>query len=104
MITFRYSKEFPEGKLFDTEGRQHPYPPSELSGWFDCRSKIHVTQDQLIEAIVRRELAAQPSDRLQLEAEFKDKTGAVPHAHASEKTLVKVLDDSHSRERPRKRK
>lgn len=101
MLTWMYSKQFPEGKLFDTEGRQHPRPPSELEGWFDCRSKIHVTQDQLIDAIVRRELAAQPADRMKLEAEYRDKTGDTPHPLSKEKTLISVLDDCHARERPR---
>lgn len=102
MLTFRYSKEAPEGRLFDTEGRQHPFPPTELQGWFDCRSKIHVTQDQLIDAIVRRELAAQPSDRVELEAEFKKKTGDTPHFAARSETLVKVLDDNRSKEKKRR--
>lgn len=102
MLTFRYSKACPEGKLFDTEGREHPYPPSELSGWFDCRSKINVTQDELIDAVVRAELAKQPSDRPLLEREFERKTGDKPHVMAQEKTLVKVLDDNRARERKRK--
>ena len=93
MRTFRYSKEHPEGMIFDTEGREAPYPPSELNGWFDCRSKVHVTQDQLIDAIVRRELAKQGSDRVELESEFTKKTGAVPHVLATEKTLINVLDE-----------
>lgn len=92
MLTWRYSKEYPEGKLFDTEGREHPFPPPEVNGWFDCRSKIHTTRDELIEAVVRRELANQGSDRIELEAEFTKKTGAVPHALSQEKTLIKVLD------------
>lgn len=91
MKTFRYSKAFPEGKLFDTEGPE--YPPSELNGWFDCRSKIHVTTDQLIDAVVRRMIDEQPADRPELEAEFTKKTGAIPHALAEEKTLVRVLDE-----------
>ena len=92
MLTWRFSKEAPEGRLFDTEGRQHPYPPSELSGWFDCRSKIHVTQDQLIDAVVRAELSKQDSNRIELEREFTKKTGATPSATSQDRTLVKVLD------------
>ena len=100
MRTFRYSKQCPEGHIFDTDGPD--YPPSELNGWFDSPSKIHITQDQLIEAVVRAELAKQPAERVQLEAEFKDKTGAIPHALASEKTLVGVLDDNRAKERKRR--
>lgn len=99
MLTFRFSKECPQGRLFDTEGREHPYPPSELNGWFDCRSKIHVTQDQLIDAVVRAELATQSSDRPELEREFRAKTGATPAATAKSETLVKVLDQPLARKR-----
>lgn len=97
MLTFRYSKAHPDGKLFDTEGREAEYPPPELNGWFDCRSKIHVTQDELIDAYVRRTLAEQPSDRDELDAEFRKKTGDTPHFAAREETIVKVLDDPHSK-------
>lgn len=100
MLTWRYAKSHPEGELFDTEGREYPFPPSELNGWFDCRSKIHVTQDQLIDAYVRRTLAEQPSDRVELESEFHKKTGEVPHFAAAEETLTKVLDDPHAKRKP----
>lgn len=92
MLTWRYSKAHPEGVLFDTEGREHPYPPPELNGWFDCRSKIHTTQDELIDAVVRRTLSQQGSDRVELETEFQNKTGEKPHFAADEKTLTRVLD------------
>ncbi len=85
-------KESPHERRHDDEGREAPFPPPELNGWFDCRSKIHTTQDELIDAVVRRHIAEQPSDRIELEAEFRAKTGATPHALAEEKTLVKVLD------------
>lgn len=92
MLTFRYHRDFPEGKVFDTEGRQAPRPPSELNGWFDCRSKIHVTQDQLIEAVVKQELAKQSSDRPEIEKEYKRKTGQRAHYAAKDSTLIKVVD------------
>ena len=92
--TFRYSKEWPEGKIFDTEGKEAPFPPSELNGWFDSPAKVHVTQDQLIDALVRRELASQPSDRNKLELEVKKKTkGEKFHFAAKEKTLINILDN-----------
>lgn len=99
MRTFRYHRDYPEGVIFDTEGREAPLPPPEINGWFDCRSKIHMTQDQLIEAVVKRELAKQGSDRVELESEFTKKTGAVPHALAQERTLIKVLDEPLARKR-----
>jgi hypothetical protein len=102
MLTWRYSKEAPEGRLFDTEGREHPLPPSELNGWFDCRSKIQITRDELIDAVVRADLAKQESDRVQLEGEFEKKTGDKPHVMAKSETLIKVLDDPHAKERKRR--
>lgn len=104
MRTFRYSKLCPEGKIFDTEGREAPFPPSELNGWFDCRSKINITQDQLIEAVVRNELATQDSHRPELEKEIRLKHGETVSATAKDETLVKVLDAPVKRKpgRPRK--
>lgn len=91
--TFRYSKEFPEGKIFDTEGRQAPFPPSELNGWFDSPAKVHITREQLIDAVVRQELAKQSSDRPLLDRELRKKTGKQAHFAAKDETLIKVLDN-----------
>lgn len=92
MLTWRYSKSHPEGKLFDTEGRQHPYPPPELNGWFDCRSKINITQDELIEAVVKLELAKQDSKRPELEREVLKKHGERISTIIPDKSAVKALD------------
>lgn len=92
MRTYRYSKEHPEGVIFDTTGRTAPVPPSELNGWFDTPAKLHITQDQLIEAVVKRELGKQDRDRSQLEKEYKEKTGRRPHSLAKDETLIKVID------------
>src|SRR4051812_7931706 len=72
--TFRYSRSCPQGEIFDTEGREAPFPPSELNGWFDSPAKLHITQDHLIDAVVRQELAKQSSDRLLAERELRKKT------------------------------
>ena len=95
MITWMYHRDYPEGKLFDTEGRKYPQPPSELNGWFDTPAKLHITQDQLIEALVKRELAKQPSDRNELESEIRKKTKGklTPHFASKDETLVKILDN-----------
>ena len=93
MLTFRYHKDHPEGKIFDTEGRQHPLVPSEPNGWFDTPDKLHITQDQLIETIVRRELAAQDTHRAELEGEVKKKAGKRVHFASKDETLVKILDN-----------
>lgn len=103
MRTFRYSQSCPDGKIFDTEpGHEDPYPPpGEDRGWFTYPVKGY-TRDELIEKVVREELAKQGSDRIELEKEFRDKTGAQPHFAAREQTLVAVLDDNRARERKRK--
>ena len=93
MRTFRYHRDFPEGKIFDTTGQTAPVPPSELNGWFDTPAKLHITQDQLIETLVKRELAKQSSDRPEIEKEFERKTGKKAHAGAKDSTLIKVVDN-----------
>ena len=92
MKTWRYSNEYPEGRIFDTEGREAPLPPSELNGWFDTPAKLHLTQDQLIEAVVKRELSKQSSDRPEIEKAVKRKKGLTPHFAAKDETLIKVVD------------
>lgn len=98
-LTFRYSRECPEGKIFDEEGKKAPLPPSELNGWFDTPAKLHLTQDDLIEAIVKKELASQSTDRSKIEKEYEKATGDTPHFAAKDTTLVKTLDDPKARKR-----
>ena len=99
MRTFRYSRQCPEGQIFDTEGREAPYPPSELNGWFDSPAKLHITQDQLIDAVVRQELAKQSSDRPAAERELAKKTrmegGGDKRASAlvPDAKIIAALDD-----------
>ena len=99
MLTFRYSKTCPEGRLFDTEGIQAERPPSRLNGWFECRSEIHLTQDQLIDAVVRQELAKQSSDRPAAERELVKKTrmegggNKRPSALVPDSKIIAALDD-----------
>ena len=61
----------------------------------DSPAKLNITQDELIEQVVKAELANQPIDRQELEGEFKKKTGITedPHFAAKDATLVKTLDD-----------
>jgi hypothetical protein len=64
-----------------------------------------MTQDELIERVVKDELAKHSSDRNLIEKEFEKKTGETPHFAAKEKTLVKVLDEPLAKRgpgRPRK--
>lgn len=100
MRTFRYSREFPQGKIFDTEGKVAPLPPSELQGWFDSPAKLSMTQDQVIEAIVKQELAKQSSDRPEMDIEFEKKTGEKAHFATSDRNVIAVLDDPAVRRKP----
>lgn len=100
MLTFRYSRAHPMGQLFDTEGREHPFPPSELNGWFDSPAKLHITTDQLIDAVVRQELAKQSSDRIPAERELLKKHrmeggggNARPSALVPDSKIIAALDD-----------
>jgi hypothetical protein len=102
---FLYRRDHPLGVIFDTEGgRPDPKIPDgwKSLGWTENRGEVQLTRDELIEAVVREELAKQPKDRDRLEAEYRDKTGDIPHFASKDKTLVSVLDDSHARERKRK--
>lgn len=94
MRTFRYSKEHPEGVIFDTEpGRPDPLVPPESSGWFDTPSKLVMTQDEVIASLVMTELKKQGDDRPLMEKEFQKKFGRKPHGRMSTENLIKALDD-----------
>lgn len=104
MRTFRFSKQCPEGKIFDTDpGNPDPYPPpTESQGWFDNPGRLRMTTDEVIEAAVKAELAKQNSDREKLEKEFEHKTGEIPHFASKDKTLTGVLDDNRAYEKGKK--
>ena len=105
MRTFLYHKRHaPMGKIFDTlPGQSDPLIPDgwKALGWSDVPVG-GMTTDELIDVLVREELAKQNPDKPRLEAEYTRKTGEVPHFAAKEKTLVSVLDDNHAKERKRK--
>lgn len=106
MRTFRYRRDHPMGVIFSTDGSDpgHERLPDgwKALGWSDTPVG-GMTRDELIEAVVREELAKQSKDKGRLEAEYERKTGDRPHFAAKEKTLISVLDDSHAKERKRKR-
>lgn len=96
MRTTLYSRQYPDGKIFDTEPhRPDPLIPSNFKslGWTEHREELKMTQEQLIDVIVRRELARQPSDRILLEKEVFKKSGQRARATAPESQLIAVLDD-----------
>ena len=107
MRTFRYRRDHPMGVIFSSDGSDpgHERLPD---GWYALGWRTEpvrdMTKDELIEAVVKEELAKQPKDRDRLEREYTDKTGDVPHFASKDKTLISVLDDSHARERKRQKK
>ena len=110
MRTFLYHRRHPLGVIFSTDGSDpgHERIPEgwKALGWTEDRSDVQMTRDELIDAVVREELAKQAkanSSRDALEAEYRDKTGDIPHFASKDKTLISVLDDSHAKERPRKK-
>ena len=92
-LTFRYHKDFPLGKIFDTEGIEAPKVPHESHGWVDTPAKLVVTEDDVIAAVVKQELAKQHEfDRPLMEKEHKKKYGHFPRATMSDEELVRALD------------
>lgn len=98
--------EFPLGRVFDTEtNKPDPYIGTAPFGSVDSPAKLNMTQDDLIEAIVRKEFAAQSQDRPKIDKEYEKATGDTPHFAAKEGTLIKTLDDPKAlRRAERKRK
>lgn len=92
-VMLYHRTEFPMGKVFDTEtNKKDPHISLAPWGHVDSPDKLHLTQDDLIAAVVKNELKTQSSDRAELDREFEKKTGDTAHFAAKEETLVKVLD------------
>lgn len=94
--------DFPMGKVFDTEtNKQDPHISTAPFGSVDSPDKLHITQDQLIDSIVKLELAKHTPERRELEGEFAKKTGETEvHFAAKDETLVKVLDTPAVKRKP----
>lgn len=93
---FYHRTEFPLGKIFDTEtNKPDPYVDTAPWGTVDHPDKLSLSQDDLIEVMVKKELATHNTERSELEREFQKKTGTTDAIHfaAKEKTLVKTLDE-----------
>jgi len=92
--TMLYSRQFPLGKVFDTEpNKADPHISRAPSDAVDNPDKLLLTTDDIVNAAVDAELARQTAERDELEDEFKKKTGAT-HIHfaAKDETLIKTLD------------
>lgn len=91
MRTWRYSKEFPLGKIFDTTGETAPKPPER--GWVEDRAMLDLSTDQIVEAAVRAELARQGPDRDKLDDEHRKKFGQDPHGLATNAEVENVMSN-----------
>jgi len=92
-----YHKLHPEGKIFDTEGREAPFPPPLSSGWVEHRGELNMTveqmTDRMVENAVREELKRQGEHRGELEREHEKKYGEKPHLRATNDEVANVMDN-----------
>ena len=97
MRTFMYHRQYPEGKIFDTEGIEAPYPPPPSSGWVEHRGELNMTPEQItdrmVENAVREELKRQGEHRAELEREHVKKYGEAPHMRATNDEIANVMDN-----------
>lgn len=94
MRTMLYSREFPQGKVYDTEkGMPDPHVSTAPSDAVDSPAKLQLTSDQIVEAAVKAELAKQVRERPELEAEYEKKFGRRPSNLWKDETLIKKLDE-----------
>jgi hypothetical protein len=91
MRTWLYHPRFPEGKIFDDEGREAPPIPSDPL-WVDSPGKLQLTTDDVVKAAVEQELAKQAMDRPQMEAEYKKKFGKRPSTLWSDAAIITALN------------
>ena len=93
MRTWLYHRDFPLGKIFDTTGETAPRPP-QGGGWTDDRSQFqNLTNDEIVEAAVRAELARQGPDRERLDDEHRKKFGDDPHGLATNAEVENVMSN-----------
>lgn len=98
MRTFLYHPKYPEGKIFDTEGREAPYPPPASAGWVEHRGDLKMTEfergQQMVENAVRAELARQEKEgRAELDREHVKKYGVEPHPRATTEQVANIMDN-----------
>lgn len=91
-MCYRYHKDFPFGKLFDTVGIEAPLPPKG-GGWVEWPNHLNITTDQVVEAAVRQELARQGPERDKLDDEHRKKFGEDPHGLATNAEVENVLSN-----------
>lgn len=97
MLTWRYHRKCPEGKIFDTEGREAPPVPALSEGWVEHRGDLNMTAEQLsdrmVENAVKAELARQGSHRKELENDHKKKYGVEADMRATNEEIANLMDN-----------
>lgn len=98
MRTFLYHRLCPEGKIFDPEGREAPFPPPKSEGWIEERGLLGLTDfergQQMVENAVRAELERDAkAGRDKLDAEHKQKYGFEPPTRATMEQVANIMDN-----------
>ena len=89
---FMYHREFPFGRVFDTEGISAPKPPAG-GGWTENRGELNLTEDEIVKAVVKETLKQQGYDRPLLDREHRKKFGEDPHGLATNKEVENVMSN-----------
>lgn len=98
MRTWRFHRDCPEGRIFDTEPNMpDPLVPPDSAGWVDTPARLGMTREQaadkMVENAVKAELAAQGKHRDELEREHKKKYGEAPDMRATNDEIANVMDN-----------
>ena len=67
-----------------------PLVPPDGTGWYD--HPVGMTRDEIVEAVVKQELARQSSERHKLDKEHEKKFGFEPRAIEPDKNVEKAMD------------
>lgn len=87
-----YHRDYPFGKLFDTEGVSYPKPPIG-GGWTENRGELNLTPDEIVKASVLEAIRQQGPDRYLLDLEHRRKFGEDPHGLATNAEVENVMSN-----------
>ena len=104
MRTFMFSKKAPQGALFNTDpGHPEPHPCPKhgqtVDGviWYDSPSYLTMSTDDVVEAVVKQELAKQSAERPEMDAEHRKKYGYEPAQMTPDSKVEEILDEPQSK-------
>lgn len=97
MRTWRFHRDCPEGRIFDTTGVTAPRPPEDPA-WVDTPAKLDFrSKDEIVEAMIKsavgQELSAQGPHRRELEKEHEKKYGVEPSYRATNEEVANLMDN-----------